>query len=57
MQSEEVHVEKSGITFVPVSSEEESMAQTLIPKVITILHLPLSSLKLFVPILGRNYCL
>lgn len=33
LMSEEIHVEKSGITFVPVSSEEESMAQTLIPKV------------------------
>lgn len=33
LMSEDILVEKSGVTFVPASSEEESMAQTLVPKV------------------------
>lgn len=33
LMSEDIHVEKSGITFMPVSSDDESMAQTLVPKV------------------------
>uniref|UniRef100_A0A803LAW6 Elongator complex protein 5 n=1 Tax=Chenopodium quinoa TaxID=63459 RepID=A0A803LAW6_CHEQI len=33
VQSEEFHVDQSGITFKSISSEEESMAQTLVPKV------------------------
>ncbi|XP_021763573.1 elongator complex protein 5-like [Chenopodium quinoa] len=33
LMSEEFHVDQSGITFKSISSEEESMAQTLVPKV------------------------
>lgn len=32
-QSEEVYVKQSGISFTSISSSEESMAQTLVPKV------------------------
>ncbi|GAB4827880.1 hypothetical protein Ancab_034764 [Ancistrocladus abbreviatus] len=33
LMSEEFHIGQAGITFAPVSSEDESVAQTLLPKV------------------------